>query len=114
MGSETDHALIISNYRLLFTIIAKLYNSLVPFSWLRQQLASDIGELSTLSTAVDRRTIAVTWPDSAFDIIFRRRWKHTTRGMLQQWQMMNYVSAVFIGYVYYYCRLFGGLTSPGP
>ena len=73
---------------------------LVP---MRERLASDIEELCMLGAtgngSVPTGTAVASFSpdDYAMQDVFHRRWKRFMRGLLEQWQVINYVSAVLVG-----------------
>ncbi|EKM54073.1 uncharacterized protein PHACADRAFT_196508 [Phanerochaete carnosa HHB-10118-sp] len=85
MGSQT---------RIVISFIT-LCRPLVDLRW-------ELEELSALAAALQGSApghVAIPpLPDEhSLDGVFHRRWRRVARGLLEQWQVMNYVSAVFIG-----------------
>ncbi|GJE96769.1 hypothetical protein PsYK624_129750 [Phanerochaete sordida] len=79
-------------YRALLDKGSLLYRGLAPLSLLREELAGELEGLAVLASALQAAP-----HDPALPEHFARHWKRTARGLLEQWQMTNYVSAVFIG-----------------
>ena len=87
-----------------FTLPSVIYNPFIP--GITNELDELTKSLGDISPRTENAPIILSSISRHELRLFRRRWNRFSLNLISQWHMINYVSAVFIGYVYLESHLF--------